>query len=282
MALTAAISGHAVAERLRAANLGPVIEETDGWVTVAAENVVPVARFLRDDPELDCKYLNCLTAVDWIDYFEVVYHLSSLARNHALVLKARAARDTPIVPSVNGVWRGANLQEREAYDLMGISFSDHPGLKRIFLWEGFPGHPLRKDFLSLQGGYKPGLQRFPFEFPEGQRDYPTLRDTEMPTAPPVPRLDQPPPQPFPISGPETAARLAEHARETGAEPEQPQGAGTDPALAGGTAEDPDATTAAPRGGSTESEEAIRSGELRERPAPENEPPAGEAARGGPP
>ena len=54
---------------------------------------------------------------------------------------------------------------------MGIAFSDHPDLKRIFLWEGFPGHPLRKDFLALPGGYKPGLQRFPFEFPAGQRNY---------------------------------------------------------------------------------------------------------------
>ena len=61
-----------------------------------------------------------------------------------------------VVPSVTSVWQGANLQEREAFDLMGISFRGHPDLKRIFLWEGFPGHPLRKDFLSMPGGYKPG------------------------------------------------------------------------------------------------------------------------------
>jgi hypothetical protein len=71
---------------------------------------------------------------------------------------------------------------------MGIAFSDHPDLKRIFLWEGFPGHPLRKDFLALPGGYKPGLQRFPFEFPAGQRAYPGISGTDSPAAPAVPRL----------------------------------------------------------------------------------------------
>jgi hypothetical protein len=92
------------------------------------------------------------------------------------------------VPSVSGVWQGAVLQEREIYDLMGISFTNHPDLKRIFLWEGFPGHPLRKDFLAMQGGYKPGLQRFPYEFPEGQRGYPNLDQPGGPGAPSVPRL----------------------------------------------------------------------------------------------
>src|SRR5262249_46189357 len=134
------------------------------------------------------KFLNCLTAVDRMDSFEVTYHLSSLAKNQSLVLKARTSHDMPVVPSVITVWQGAQLQEREAYDLMGIVFDGHPGLKRIFLWEGFPGHPLRKDFLALPGGFKPGLQRFPFEFPAGQRSYPSLRDTDEPSAPAVPRL----------------------------------------------------------------------------------------------
>jgi NADH-quinone oxidoreductase subunit C len=69
-----------------------------------------------------------------------------------------------------------------------VGFSGHPDLKRIFLWEGFPGHPLRKDFLAMQGGYKPGLQRFPYEFPEGQREYPNLQEPGGPRAPSVPRL----------------------------------------------------------------------------------------------
>jgi NADH-quinone oxidoreductase subunit C len=188
---TATIAGSRVAERLEAQFPGAVIESTQASVTVPAERVEEIGRFLRDDPELDCKYLNCLTAVDWLDHFDVVYVLSSLAHNHTLVLQARAAHDEPAVPSVIDVWQGAHLQEREVYDLMGISFAGHPSMKRLFLWEGFPGYPLRKDFLALPGGYKPGLQRFPFEFPEGEREYGTLHEPEGPRAPQVPRLVPP-------------------------------------------------------------------------------------------
>jgi NADH:ubiquinone oxidoreductase subunit C len=67
---------------------------------------------------------------------------------------------------VVSVWEGALLQEREGYDLLGIRFSGHPSLKRLLLWEGFPGHPLRKDFMSLPDGLRPGLRRFPKEDPE--------------------------------------------------------------------------------------------------------------------
>jgi NADH-quinone oxidoreductase subunit C len=185
---TVAIPGTDVAARINAAFPDTVIEASEGSVIVPADRVAEIARFLRDDGELDCKYLNCLTGVDRLEHFDVVYVLSSLAKNHTLTLQARVSHDDPVVPSVSGVWQGAVLQEREVYDLMGISFSGHPDLKRIFLWEGFPGHPLRKDFLALPGGYRPGLQRFPFEFPEGQRDYPNLSQPEGPRAPAVPRL----------------------------------------------------------------------------------------------
>jgi len=237
VAVTTPVSGLDVAERLRTVMAEAVIEATESAVTIDAEHVHEAALFLRDDPQLDCKYLNSLTAVDWIDYFEVVYHLSSLAKNTLLCLKARASHEKPVVPSVANVWLAAALQEREAFDLMGIVFSEHPGLKRIFLWEGFPGHPLRKDFLALQGGFKPGLQRFPFEFPEGQRQYPSLQSTQ-PSAPSVPRLDRPPEAPFPVEDASTEGeRVSERVRAEEAAPspvQQPQGAGSDPAQAGGT------------------------------------------------
>jgi hypothetical protein len=108
-------------------------------------------------------------------------------------------------------------------------------LKRIFLWEGFPGHPLRKDYLALPGGYKPGLQRFPYEFPEGQRTYPNLLADTPTQAPAVPRLDQPPEHPFPIEEPPPAARPSD---PTGTEAALSRGVGADPSLAGGTAVDP--------------------------------------------
>jgi NADH-quinone oxidoreductase subunit C len=231
--MTATIAGERIAERLNAAYPDVVIEVEADSVTVPAERVVEIALFLRDDEELDCKYLNSLTAVDWLDHFDVVYHLSSLAKNHALVLKARSSHEMPIVPSVTEVWMGAHLQEREAYDLMGISFSDHPSLKRIFLWEGFPGHPLRKDFLALPGGFKPGLQRFPFEFPEGQRNYPALQETEAPSAPAVPRLDAATTQAAGMGSQQPGSTL-----EDATPGEEPQGAGRDVSQAGGTSPDP--------------------------------------------
>ena len=74
--------------------------------------------------------------------------LNSLEHNHSLVLKARCHdREDPALPSVVGLWQGADFQEREIYDLMGIRFEGRQNLKRIFLWEGFQGHPLRKDYL---------------------------------------------------------------------------------------------------------------------------------------
>src|SRR5512146_2238254 len=188
---TVAIPGTEVAERISAAHPGAVVESNKHYVTVVADRVAEVALFLRDDAELDCKFLNAITGVDWLEHFDVVYVLSSLAKNHTLVLEARCSHDDPVVPSVSRVWQGALLQEREIYDLMGITFSGHPDLKRMFLWEGFPGHPLRKDFLALPGGYKPGLQRFPYEFPAGERAYPSLASGQAPSAPAVPRLVQP-------------------------------------------------------------------------------------------
>lgn len=240
---TVDISGTHVARRIEASMRGVVLTSDTGSVTVKGESIVGVATFLRDDDELDCKYLNSLTAVDWMEHFDVVYHLSSLAKNHTLVLKARASHALPVVQSVSGVWMSANLQEREVYDLMGVAFSDHPGLKRIFLWEGFPGHPLRKDFLALPGGFRPGLQRFPYEFPQGQRDYPSLQDTQSPAAPTVPRLSLPPEPAIPIIEPsehaaEVAANAREDARVEGAINQLDKGAGNDPTQAGGTATTP--------------------------------------------
>jgi NADH-quinone oxidoreductase subunit C len=115
---------------------------------VNKESLFAVASYLKTTPGLDFDYLTSITAVDYPDYFEVVYQLTSLQHKHSLVVKTRCyGRDNPTLPSVVSLWRGADFQEREIYDLMGISFDGHPNLKRIFLWEGFQGHPLRKDYL---------------------------------------------------------------------------------------------------------------------------------------
>jgi len=121
-------------------------DDTDVWIKV--ENLVDVFSYLKDDAELDMQFLNSISAVDYIEYFELVYHLRSLRNNTTLIIKTKCfGREEITVPSITSVWRGAELQEREIWDLMGINFSDHPNMKRILLWEGFPGHPLRKDFI---------------------------------------------------------------------------------------------------------------------------------------
>ena len=100
-------------------------------------------------PGLDFSFLIGITAVDYVEYFELIYHLRSMKLNQSVVLKTRVfGRDEPIVPSLIELWPGADLQEREIWDLMGIKFDAHPNLKRILLWEGFSGHPLRKDYLG--------------------------------------------------------------------------------------------------------------------------------------
>lgn len=153
-----------MAARIRAAVPDAELEVAADWVVVDAPHLVAVATFLRDDPALDCRYPTAITAVDRLNHFELVYHLSSLQRNHMVILKTRVLdHEAPEAPSVVPVWYGASFQEREIYDLMGIRFSGHPFLKRLFLWEGFPGHPLRKDFLGLPGGQKSGLSHFPKE-----------------------------------------------------------------------------------------------------------------------
>ena len=104
--------------------------------------------FLRDDPRMKFVFFSDVTAVDWPQRekrFDVVYHLLSPTKNVRIRIKAAIAENEPI-PSVVGVYPGANWFEREAYDLYGVVFSGHPDLRRILTDYGFEGHPLRKDF----------------------------------------------------------------------------------------------------------------------------------------
>jgi len=146
--MTLAFSGEEIASQVEEQLPGSIVDSSQDSLVVYSESWLAVATFLKDTPGLDFDYLTGITAVDYYDYFEVVYHLTSLKHNHSLVVKTRCyEREKPSLPSVVSLWRGADLQEREIYDLMGISFDGHPNLKRIFLWQGFQGHPLRKDYL---------------------------------------------------------------------------------------------------------------------------------------
>jgi len=146
--VTVALNGEELAKKITGVFPDSVLAAGKMSVIVTSKALYKVAEYLKNTAGLDFDYLNNLTAVDYLDYFEVVYHLTSLKHNHSLVLKTRCyERDKPTVPSVVGLWRTADFQEREVYDLMGIIFSGHPNLKRLLLWEGFPGYPLRRDYL---------------------------------------------------------------------------------------------------------------------------------------
>jgi len=116
-------------------------------------HLVELCRFLREDPEWKFDFLAALSGVDWIGRsprFEVVYQLRSLPQNLRVSLKVAVPDDTLTVPSVTGVWKGADWLEREVYDLYGIVFDEHPNLRRIMMPDDWEGHPYRKDF-PLEG-----------------------------------------------------------------------------------------------------------------------------------
>ena len=145
--MTRALAGEEVARQLRERYPDAVQEWNESAVWIAPESTLDVAQFLKETAGMEFSYLNSISAVDFIEYFEIVYHLTSFEHNHSTVIKTRVyGREEFTIPSVVAVWPGADYQEREIWDLMGIGFAGHPNLKRIMLWEGFPGHPLRKEF----------------------------------------------------------------------------------------------------------------------------------------
>ena len=121
-------------------------------VRVPAANLLEVMQFLRTDEACLFEQLCDLTCVDYLNFpdatdrFAVVYSLLSLTRNDRLWLKCWVNDPDPEVPSVVGIWKGAEWQEREVWDMFGIRFGGHPDLRRILTWEAFKAHPLRKDY----------------------------------------------------------------------------------------------------------------------------------------
>ena len=147
--MTVALSGKDIAGKIEEKLPGSLEDSGDDFVLVKSESLPAVAEYMKTEKSLDFDYFNFVTAVDYYSYFEVVYRLDSVTHNHSIVLKTRCYdRDNPAVPTLTGLWQGADFQEREVYDLMGIKFEGHPNLKRMFLWDGFEGHPLRKDFIK--------------------------------------------------------------------------------------------------------------------------------------
>ncbi|MGZ8920088.1 MAG: NADH-quinone oxidoreductase subunit C [Limisphaerales bacterium] len=148
---------------------------------VNREVAVEVARFLRDDSEFRLDYASNVTGVDWLDlvikekiktkkvvegvekeveetiektragYLEVVYHLYSMVLKHGpVIIRVRTGNrtDDVVVPSLTPIWRAAEFQEREVFDLYGVQFTGHPDLRRILMWDGYTDFPMRKDYVE--------------------------------------------------------------------------------------------------------------------------------------
>lgn len=113
-------------------------------VVIDRADILEVCRYLKDD--LGFGHLGCISAVDWKDHFESVYHIENYATGSVVQVNARIPHDDPKIASACSVWNAANFHEREAWDLMGIVYEGHPNLKRILLPDDFKFHPLRKDF----------------------------------------------------------------------------------------------------------------------------------------
>jgi NADH-quinone oxidoreductase subunit C len=146
--MTMAVAGAEVAAKLAPKFTESIIETQENSLLVKSSAVKDILAFLKETPGLEFNYLNDMTATDYWDYFEVVYQITSIPNNQKMVIKTKlAGRENLSLPSVVSVYKGADYQEREIFDLLGIKFEGHPNLKRIFLWEGFQGYPLRKDYL---------------------------------------------------------------------------------------------------------------------------------------
>ncbi|MCD4750053.1 MAG: NADH-quinone oxidoreductase subunit C [Thermoanaerobaculales bacterium] len=135
-------------------------------VTVRAEKILDVCRFLKEERDYD--FLVDQTAVDWPEReegrFDLIYWLHRYSDSKRLRLRAIVGEDQTL-ESVAPVWGAANWMEREVYDLFGVVFENHPGLERILTWEGFNGHPLRKDFPVE--GIDTGAAIYPDVYPSG-------------------------------------------------------------------------------------------------------------------
>ncbi|MEX2160614.1 MAG: NADH-quinone oxidoreductase subunit C [Anaerolineales bacterium] len=138
---------------------------------VEAGRLREVATAIRDEMGYD--FLASLTSVDYFseapnanNFIEVVYHLYKSTGGGALVYRVQVPRDSSVVPSLIDIYPGADFQEREAWDLYGVKFEGHPDLRRILMWEGFHGHPMRKDWKEPY--YEEELKPFKNRWPEGQ------------------------------------------------------------------------------------------------------------------
>ncbi|HET6614208.1 MAG TPA: NADH-quinone oxidoreductase subunit C [Kofleriaceae bacterium] len=126
-------------------------EHGDEQIEVRADKLLAIAEHLKSDPALAFDMPIFCTCIDRLDFgeeprFAVLYQLRSTTHKHRIRLRVLTGEDNPTCPSLTGVWKGLVWQERETFDMYGIKFEGHPDLRRIYMYDEFVGHPLRKDY----------------------------------------------------------------------------------------------------------------------------------------
>ena len=149
-------------------------------IKVAPSDLGAVLRACKESPALDFAMLIDITAVDWLDArserYELVYQLLSISKQRRLTIKVALSEDKPEISSATPFWNGANFLEREVWDMFGISFTGHPDLRRILMYDEFKGHPLRKDY-PVQGKQP----RIPLRYPEVENTARQMQRSELVT-----------------------------------------------------------------------------------------------------
>jgi NADH-quinone oxidoreductase subunit C len=146
--MTVVLPASAIAAKIKEKLPESILEIQPTALVVNSAALPSVLGYLKTAPGLEFDYLTTITATDYWEYFELVYLLTSLSQNQSITIKTRCpGRDNLNVPSVVSLFQAAAYQEREIFELLGIRFAGHPDLSHIFLWEGFRGYPLRKDYL---------------------------------------------------------------------------------------------------------------------------------------
>lgn len=134
-------------------SLSCVIDTLQPYIVIEAEDLPVICLYLSRTPGLYFDFLNCITCVDngpEKGTLDLLYHISSIPLEHAVILKVTVGRDGQQVPSLASLWRTADWHEREIFDLFGLEFSGHPDLRRILMPADWQGHPLRKDYVEQE------------------------------------------------------------------------------------------------------------------------------------
>ena len=134
-------------EKFGARVLESQAEAMNPWSAVEPAAILEVCRFMRTTDSLDMDHLELLGGVDYKERIEIVYVLYSMQHHHRYTLKCRLPKETPVISTVESVWRVANWHEREAFDMFGVVFEGHSDMRRILCPDDWEGYPLRKDYV---------------------------------------------------------------------------------------------------------------------------------------